>query len=62
VLSPQEWLSAGALAFGALNAWQNSNIKNAILALKLELTERMGKNEGDVKAITARCGAVHHIE
>jgi hypothetical protein len=48
----QVWFSAAAFLMGALNAWQNKNISAAILGLKLELSERIWKTEGDVKALT----------
>lgn len=39
------------LGFGALNAWQNKKIESSILQLKLELSDRIGSSEGDIKAL-----------
>ena len=45
------WVAATLL--GALNAWQNKCIQTAILQLKLDVAERVAKNEGDLKELRA---------
>ena len=53
-MTPHDLLLLLSLGFGALNAWQSKSIQNAILALKAELIDRIGKSEGDIKALEAR--------
>jgi hypothetical protein len=53
-VTAQNWLWLATIAFGAWNAWQNKSIQNAVLALKLDLVDRIGKCEGDIKALQAR--------
>jgi hypothetical protein len=62
-MSPQVWLTVVTLIVGALNAWQSANIRNAILGLNLQLSERIARAEGDIKAMqaleaAAQCPAV----
>lgn len=52
-MQPHDWLWIASLAVGALNAWQNVRIQNAILGLKLELSERIADAEGDLKELRA---------
>lgn len=52
-MTPHDWLWVASLAFGAWNAYQNMSIQNAILSLKVELSDRIAKTEGDVKALQA---------
>ena len=52
-MSGHDWIWLGALALSAFNAWQNERIKGAILQLKNELSDRIGKTESDVAVLKA---------
>jgi hypothetical protein len=52
-MQPHDWLWIASIAVGVYNAWQNKSIENAILALKLELSERIAVAEGDLKELRA---------
>lgn len=55
-MSGRDWIWVASLVVTVFNAWQNKSIQNAILALKLDMVERIAKCEGDIRALQARGG------
>jgi len=49
----KDWLWVASLGVGAFIAYQNVNISLAIERLRTELSNRIGKVEGDVKVLKA---------
>jgi hypothetical protein len=61
-VTPHDWLWLVSIAIGAWNAWQSKSIELAVLSLKLDLSDRIGRTEGDVRELRASIAKVGRRE